>query len=417
MSNSKIFIIHYRGRFMDKRETYTDKDGYLRYTDSDRLVHRHRAYKHIYRHNKGLYPYDFSAYVIHHKNRNKKDNRISNLAIMTPEEHEEEHGGGWISNENPDGLDGLRKLGWLIVLLSLFFILNAFFSQKIAIFSCLAFLLLMMASELTKNKLWERRMKAMYAIPFIIIGLFIFAVAFDAFNDLDKGTAFFALIVGLLFIGIAIYYIIKYGKSFNNWIKFVIKRKKIALFIVSILAIIVISIYFIIPQINLTFNKYTEITEEYYQETLEFKEGWKQEENKQFCLSTFGKYKISTFGVTKYDWIYCGVHGEREEHYFDLLTQIEITKEEIDRRREIWKEFFADHPVEVPNQKIHNETTLIDGCNLACKDIGETFTKIEGESWLPSGFLVGVECRCDQTMILLEGNELSFKVRWPAEFQ
>ena len=56
--------------------TYIDKNGYSRFIDSERLVHRWKAEKKLGR---KLRPNE----VIHHKNRNKLDNRIENLAICS----------------------------------------------------------------------------------------------------------------------------------------------------------------------------------------------------------------------------------------------------------------------------------------------------------------------------------------------
>jgi hypothetical protein len=72
---------------------YTDENGYKRANikHSD-LIHRQVAYKHIYLKNKENYPLRFSDYVIHHKDGNKQNNKVSNLQILTPEEHEAIHG-------------------------------------------------------------------------------------------------------------------------------------------------------------------------------------------------------------------------------------------------------------------------------------------------------------------------------------
>lgn len=75
---------------------FTDENGYLRWAGDQRLVHRGVAYKKIYLPNKDKYPLSFSQYVVHHKDRNKKNNDVSNLQIITQEEHEGIHG--------PDGM-------------------------------------------------------------------------------------------------------------------------------------------------------------------------------------------------------------------------------------------------------------------------------------------------------------------------
>ena len=70
---------------------FIDKKGYFRFKDSENLVHRWVAYKYIYKPNKKEYPFKFSEYQIHHINRNKLNNNVNNLKIVTLEEHEYYH--------------------------------------------------------------------------------------------------------------------------------------------------------------------------------------------------------------------------------------------------------------------------------------------------------------------------------------
>jgi hypothetical protein len=79
--------------FLDqfKEKTYIDSKGYKRYINSDVLVHRHIAYKYIYLKNRSDYPLSFTSYQVHHDNMNKLDNRVDNLVLLTPDEHQKLH--------------------------------------------------------------------------------------------------------------------------------------------------------------------------------------------------------------------------------------------------------------------------------------------------------------------------------------
>jgi len=70
--------------------TYHDEKGYLR--DSyGRLIHRQIAYQQIYCKNREKYSKPFGEYVVHHIDENKKNNDVSNLLIMFPEDHKKIH--------------------------------------------------------------------------------------------------------------------------------------------------------------------------------------------------------------------------------------------------------------------------------------------------------------------------------------
>ena len=72
---------------------YIDGEGYERgkVNHSD-LIHRQVAYHEIYLKNREKYPLPFSKYVVHHKDKNKRNNRVSNLEILTEKQHNIIHG-------------------------------------------------------------------------------------------------------------------------------------------------------------------------------------------------------------------------------------------------------------------------------------------------------------------------------------
>ena len=77
---------HEYGDGYEDGKTYIDENGYRRFSDSDKLVHRWVVENEMGR------ELDDEE-VVHHKNRNKLDNRPDNLEVFpNQEEHDEEHG-------------------------------------------------------------------------------------------------------------------------------------------------------------------------------------------------------------------------------------------------------------------------------------------------------------------------------------
>ena len=73
--------------FPKPRKTYIDKRGYLRFKDTDKLVHRWVVEKNL---GHSLPP----GAVVHHINQRKRDNRLSNLRVYSSQkEHQRVHSG------------------------------------------------------------------------------------------------------------------------------------------------------------------------------------------------------------------------------------------------------------------------------------------------------------------------------------
>jgi hypothetical protein len=69
---------------MKDPETYQDPNGYLRYKDSNYLVHRRRMESILHR---NLVPGE----IVHHINGNKLDNSPENLILLSGEQHYKIH--------------------------------------------------------------------------------------------------------------------------------------------------------------------------------------------------------------------------------------------------------------------------------------------------------------------------------------
>lgn len=68
----------------------TKRNGYEVADKEEEFIHRKRAY-HIYLENRDKYPLPYSAYEVHHIDFDKTNNKVSNLQILTPTEHDKLH--------------------------------------------------------------------------------------------------------------------------------------------------------------------------------------------------------------------------------------------------------------------------------------------------------------------------------------
>jgi hypothetical protein len=77
-------------------KTYIDENGYRRFSDSNKLVHRYVVEKKIGRKLR-------QGEIVHHKNRNKLDNSPENLEVFANQEEHEKH------HKNTDWLFKLNR--------------------------------------------------------------------------------------------------------------------------------------------------------------------------------------------------------------------------------------------------------------------------------------------------------------------
>ena len=89
-NKGKTFYSYFRSKNINENKTYIDQNGYRRFTDTNKAVHRWIAEKKLGR---KLFPGE----VVHHKNRNKLDNSMENLEIFPNQSiHDKEHEeSGW----------------------------------------------------------------------------------------------------------------------------------------------------------------------------------------------------------------------------------------------------------------------------------------------------------------------------------
>ena len=108
---------------MDEDKYYIDENGYKRFNDSDKLVHRWVAYKYIYKDNKNKYKYNFEDYIVYHIDKNKLNNNSSNLKLMLTKEHEAEHG---IIPARADPSPFVKIVAIFIIIIFVFYACSAF---------------------------------------------------------------------------------------------------------------------------------------------------------------------------------------------------------------------------------------------------------------------------------------------------
>jgi hypothetical protein len=78
----KLYKINYHNN--DQYKTYIDENGYRRFSDSNKLVHRYVVEKKIGRKLR-------QEEIVHHINRNKLDNSPENLEVFANQEEHEKH--------------------------------------------------------------------------------------------------------------------------------------------------------------------------------------------------------------------------------------------------------------------------------------------------------------------------------------
>jgi len=75
------------------KKKYIDKNGYARGTlNHSDLIHRQIAYEKIYIPHRNQYPLPFSAYQVHHIDKDRGNNILSNLLLLTEDQHAKLHG-------------------------------------------------------------------------------------------------------------------------------------------------------------------------------------------------------------------------------------------------------------------------------------------------------------------------------------
>ena len=79
--------LYERARERIRKNAYKDRKGRWRFREGDGLVARKIAYNEIYSSNKEKYPLEFKHYVVYHKDKDRGNFDIENLALMPSKEH------------------------------------------------------------------------------------------------------------------------------------------------------------------------------------------------------------------------------------------------------------------------------------------------------------------------------------------
>lgn len=240
-----------------------DERGYPRKEYSS-LIHRQVAYRKIYLKNRDIYPLPFSQYIVHHKDGNKQNYDITNLELLTREEHNEIHG---FSNEYKwnSEVNDLKfiwgEICWAILCISfaiLFYILHDLVSSSISFLIGIAPILFFHGGSFIPRQIRKHRFKLICyygsAFAMLIYGFsvtffytyFTLAHKFSKIHLLSEVLPFLILVsVGL---GMLLLPIIIKKEKFNlsvlkDW-RFYAKHKELVLLFIIILIIVE---YFLYP--------------------------------------------------------------------------------------------------------------------------------------------------------------------------
>ncbi|MFH1377023.1 MAG: HNH endonuclease [Candidatus Woesearchaeota archaeon] len=288
-----------------------DERGYP--IKSSPLIHRQIAYSEIYLKNRDKYPKLFSDYLVHHINTDKEDFSVDNLFICTKEQHDKIH------DEQKRVKRKFKNIKEI----------NAFLNKP-------------------QKKLDFKRKD--YDEEELIKGAREFRKSFEKekkYNCLDCGRV-------INHRGKCFHCnteerkerVKKYEKNFEKKQK----DKKILNILIKMF-LVSIFLFLIFLSIN-PFENDSSVTEDRYKKKLEVTKDWSSEYACNLCDSLLGKENVGGCGgIPNYDFFSCSHNSETEQiqidppifasknYYFDIFTNKELSKEEVENRRKIWKEF------------------------------------------------------------------------------